>query len=196
MRDECRAPERVREYLWALRFVLSLEAMGPYIRSRHEWIQESIQESRVIHDYKNMGSMGQLYEALRQSIHSAMRVCQKRDSSLPNDKTRMACDAQGFTDWPVVRPTRTGFMPATQSTVVRAFGMSTGTWARWVDVNAEEACIRHYDVSIVVLLTWNEGHDRVCVRKASVIPGRTVNQLQMRLKGNSGFRTETACFDE
>lgn len=100
-----------------------------------------------------MGSMGRLYEALRRSIHSAMRVCRKRDSSLLNDKTRMACDAQGFTDWPVVRLTRTGFMPATQSTVVRAFGMSAGTWARWVDVNAEEARIRHYDVSIVVPLT-------------------------------------------
>ena len=50
-------------------------------------------------------------------------------SLLLNDKTQMVCDAQECTDWLATYHAETGFLPAAQTTVVRAFGMGTGTRA-------------------------------------------------------------------
>lgn len=71
MDDEYWVPEHVREYLRALGFVLPLEAMGPYIRSWHEWMQTS----GSFYDYKDTDGVGRLHEVHRRSIHPAMRVC-------------------------------------------------------------------------------------------------------------------------
>lgn len=64
-------PEHVQEYLRTLEFVLSLEAMEPYIQSWHEWMKTS----ESFYDYKDTDGIGRLYEVHRRSIHPTMRVC-------------------------------------------------------------------------------------------------------------------------
>lgn len=104
-----------------------------------------------------MSGVGLLYEALRQSIHPAMRVCRKWGSPLLNDKTRIACDAEERTDWLAVYLAGAGFMSVPQATVVRAFGMETSTWVLWVNADFAKANIRHYRRAHSLTLTWDEG---------------------------------------
>lgn len=56
MDDEYWVPEYVREYLRALGFVLPLEAMEPWIRSWHGWMQAS----GSFYDYKDTDGVGRL----------------------------------------------------------------------------------------------------------------------------------------
>lgn len=193
MDDEYWVPEHVREYLRALGFVLPLEAMEPYIRSWHEWMQAS----GSFYDYKDTDGVGRLYEVHRRSIHPAMRVCREWESLLLNDKTQVVCDAQECTDWLATYLAETGFMPAAQATVVRAFGMGTGAWALWVDADAKKVRIRHYDARMAVPLTWDEEGVAECAFVTRAFyRGKAVDQLQMHLRGSSGYRIETVCFDE
>jgi len=43
-------------------------------------------------------------------------------------------------------------MAQAQATVVRAFGLGTGAWALWVDLDRKKARIRHYDARMVIPL--------------------------------------------
>lgn len=186
-------PEHVREYLRRLGFVLPLGAMEPYIRSWHEWMQAS----ESFYDYKDTDGVGRLYEVHRRSIHPAMRVCREWESLPLNDKTQVVCDMQACTDWPASYLADVGFMPAAQATVVRAFGMGTGAFALWVDADARKARVRHYDARMVVPLTWDEDGVAECAFVTRAFSrGKAVDQLQMHLRGDGGFRIETVCFDE
>ena len=193
MDDEYWVPEHVREYLQSLGFVLPLEAMEPYIRSWHEWMQAS----GSFYDYKDTDDVGRLYEVHRRSIHLAMRVCREWDSLLLNDKTQVVCGTQECTDWLASYLADTGFMPAAQATVVRAFGKGTGAWALWVDADSGKVRIRHYDARMVVPLTWNEeGATERAFATRAFYRGRAIDQLQLHLRGANGFRIETVCFGE
>ena len=165
--------------LRALGFALPLEALEPCIRSWHEWIQTTD---------KDTDGVCRLYEVHRRSTHTAMRVCRDWGPPLLNDKTQAVCDCQECTDWPATYLAETGSMPAEQATVVRAFGMGTG---------AGKVRIRHYDSRMVVPLTWDEEEVTGCAFVTQAFyRGRTVDQLQMHLRGHEGYRIETVCFDE
>ncbi|MDN0056481.1 phage portal protein [Collinsella ihumii] len=132
----------------------------------------------------------------KHSTHTALRACRDWRPLLLNDKTQAVCDCQEFTDWLATYLAETGFMPAEQATVMCAFGMGMCAWALWVDADASRVRIRHYDARMVAPLTW----DKEGVAKCAFVTGafyqvRAVNQLQMHLRGDSGYRIETACFD-
>ena len=112
-------PEHVREYLRSLGFVLPLEAMEGHIRMWHEWMQSV----GSFYDYRDTDGFGRIYEVHRRSIHLAMRVCQEWGSLLLNDKASVVCENQAATEWLADFFTKTGFMPAAQATVVKAFEM-------------------------------------------------------------------------
>ena len=78
----------------------------------------------------------------RRSIHPAMRVCREWGSLLLNDKTQVVCESQECTDWLADFFARTGFFPAAQATVVRAFGMGTGAWALWIDADRKTCYLK------------------------------------------------------
>ena len=121
------------------------------------------------------------------SIHPAMRVCQEWGSLLLNDKTQVVCEEQACTDWLSEFFTRTGFMPAAQATVVKAFGMGTGAWALWVDADARKVRIRHYDARMVLPLSWDEEGVSECAFVTRVFyRGKAFDQLQMHLRGGLG----------
>ena len=145
-------PEHVRAYLRELGFVLPLEAMEGHIKSWHEWMS-AIGD---FYDYKDSDGFGRIYEVHRRSIHPAMRVCQEWGSLLLNDKTMVVCEEQACTEWLSEFFAKTGFMPAAQATVVKAFGMGTGAWALWIDADAGKVRIRHYDARMVIPLSWDE----------------------------------------
>ena len=173
-------PEHVREYLRGLGFVLPLEAMEGHIRVWHDWM------SAVgdFYNYKDTDGFGRIYEVHRRSIHPAMRVCQEWGSLLLNDKTQVVCEEQACTDWLAGFFAKTGFMPAAQNTVVRAFGMGTGAWALWVDADARKVRIRHYDARMVIPLTWDEeGVSECAFVTRTFYRGKAFDQLQMHLRG-------------
>lgn len=175
----------MREYLRGLGFRLPLEAMEPYIRSWHEWMQAS----GTFYDYRDTDGVGRLYEAHRRSINPAMRVCREWGSLLLNDKTQVVCDDQRCTKWLEGYLAETGFMAAAQATVVRAFGMGTGAWALWVDADSGKVRVRHYDARMVVPLTWDEEGVTECAFVTRAFwHGCTVDQLQMHLRSSEpGF---------
>ena len=220
--EEYWVPEHVREYLRALGFALPLEAMEPHIRAWHEWMQAC----GSFYDYKDTDGVGRMYEVHRRSIHPAMRVCREWGSLLLNDKTQVVCGTQECTVWLEGFLAQSGFMAAAQATVVRAFGMGTGAWALWVDADAGNVRIRHYDARMVIPLTWDEeGVTECAFVTRAFYRGRVVDQLQMHLcdgtcfsafsspkaggadagglsfspyecAGRGGYRIVTVCFDE
>ena len=187
--EEYWVPEHVREYLRAFGFALPLEAMEPHIHAWHEWMQAC----GSFYDYKDTDGVGRLYEVHRRSIHPAMRVCREWGSLLLNDKTQVVCGTQECTDWLEGFLAQSGFMAAAQATVVKAFGMGTGAWALWVDADAGNVRIRHYDARMVIPLTWDEeGVTECAFVTRAFYRGRVVDQLQMHLRGGgTGFSTSS-----
>ena len=177
-------PEHVRDYLRSLGFVLPIEAMEGYIREWHDWM------SAVgdFYSYRDTDGFGRIYKVHRRSIHPAMRVCQEWGSLLLNDKTQVVCEDQGCTQWLSDFLSNTGFMPAAQATVVKAFGMGTGAWALWVDADAGKVRIRHYDARMVIPLSWDEEGVSECAFVTRVFyRGKAFDQLQMHLRGSLGL---------
>ena len=75
-----------------------------------------------------------------------------------------------------------------QATVVRAFGLGTGAWALWVDLDRKKVRVRHYDARMVIPLTWDEDGVTECAFVTRALyRGKAVDQLQMHLKGGTGF---------
>ncbi|MBQ9000999.1 MAG: hypothetical protein IJ087_04015, partial [Eggerthellaceae bacterium] len=179
-------PEHVRDYLVKMGFHLPLEAMEGHIRAWHGWMA-AIGD---FYDYRDADGFGRIYEVHRRSIHPAMRVCREWGSLLLNDKTLVVCDSQECTNWLADYFRMTGFMPAAQNTVVRAFGLGTGAWALWVDADAGKVRVRHYDARMVLPLTWDEeGVSECAFVTRAFYRGQAVDQLQMHLRGGGGLVT-------
>ncbi|MBQ9002273.1 MAG: hypothetical protein IJ087_10510 [Eggerthellaceae bacterium] len=179
-------PEHARDYLSKLGFHLPLEAMEGHIRAWHGWMSAT----GDFYDYRDADGFGRIYEVHRRSIHPAMRVCREWGSLLLNDKTSVVCEEQVCTDWLAEYFRQTGFMPAAQNTVVRAFGLGTGAWALWVDADAGKVRIRHYDARMVLPLTWDEeGVSECAFVTRAFYRGKAVDQLQMHLRGGGGLVT-------
>ena len=174
-------PEHVRDYLVKLGFHLPIEAMEGHIRAWHGWMGAT----GDFYDYRDADGFGRIYEVHRRSIHPAMRVCREWGSLLLNDKTSVVCEEQRCTDWLADYFRQTGFMPAAQNTVVRAFGLGTGAWALWVDADAGKVRVRHYDARMVLPLTWDEeGVSECAFVTRAFYRGKAVDQLQMHLRGS------------
>lgn len=60
----------------------------------------------------------------------------------------MVCDDQKATDWIGEFFSCTQFMAQAQATMVRAFGLGTGAWGLWVDLDRKKVRVRHYDALI------------------------------------------------
>ena len=182
--DEYWVPEHVKEYLRGLGFVLPLDDMEPWIRSWDDWMGAR----GDFYDYHDRDGLGRVYEVHRRSIHPAMRVCKEWGSLLLNENVKVVCDDQRATEWISSFFSSTNFMAQAQDTVVRAFGLGTGAWALWVDLDKRKVRIRHYDARMVIPLTWDEDGVTECAFVTRAFyRGKTVDQLQMHLKGDVGF---------
>ena len=100
-----------------------------------------------------------------------MRVCKEWGSLLLNEDVKVVCDDQKATDWIGSFFSSTNFMAQAQTAVVRAFGLGTGAWALWVDLDRKKVRIRHYDARMVIPLHVGRGRGcRVSFRHAGVLP--------------------------
>lgn len=90
------------------------------------------------YDYRDKDGLGRVYEVHRRSIHPAMRVCKEWGSLLLNEDVKVVCEDQKATDWIGELFSSTIFMAQAQATVVRAFGLGTGAWALWVDLDRKK----------------------------------------------------------
>ena len=121
-----------------------------------------------------------------------MRVCKEWGSLLLNEDVKVVCDDQKATDWIGSFFSSTNFMAQAQTTVVRAFGLGTGAWALWVDLDRKKVRIRHYDARMVIPLTWDEGGVTECAfATRAFYRGKAIDQLQMHLKGGMGFSADS-----
>ena len=187
--DEYWVPEHVKEYLRRLGFVLPLDDMEPWIRSWDDWMGAR----GDFYDYRDKDGLGRVYEVHRRSIHPAMRVCKEWGSLLLNEEVKVVCDDQKATDWIGEFFSSTNFMAQAQATVVRAFGLGTGAWALWVDLDKRKVRIRHYDARMVIPLTWDEdGVSECAFVTRAFYRGKAVDQLQMHLKGGMGFSASSS----
>lgn len=187
--DECWVPEHVKDYLRGLGFVLPLDDMEPWIRSWDDWMGAR----GDFYDYRDKDGLGRVYEVHRRSIHPAMRVCKEWGSLLLNEDVKVVCEDQRATDWIGEFFSSTNFMAQAQATVVRAFGLGTGAWALWVDLDRKKVRIRHYDARMVIPLTWDEDGVTECAFVTRAFyRGKAVDQLQMHLRGGMGFSADSA----
>ena len=189
--DEYWVPEHVKDYLRKLGFVLPLDDMEPWIRSWDDWMGAR----GDFYDYRDKDGLGRVYEVHRRSIHPAMRVCKEWGSLLLNEEVKVFCEDQGATDWINSFFSATNFMSQAQATVVRAFGLGTGAWALWLDLDHKKVRVRHYDARMVIPLSWDEdGISECAFVTRAYYRGKAVDQLQMHLKGGMGLSAGTSSF--
>ena len=182
--DEYWVPEHVKDYLRKLGFVLPLDDMEPWIRSWDNWMGAR----GDFYDYRDKDGLGRVYEVHRRSIHPAMRVCKEWGSLLLNEEVKVVCEDQKATDWINSFFSATNFMSQAQATVVRAFGLGTGAWALWLDLDHKKVRVRHYDARMVIPLSWDEdGISECAFVTRAYYRGRAVDQLQMHLHGGMGL---------
>ena len=182
--DEYWVPEHVKDYLRRLGFVLPLDDMEPWIRSWDDWMGAR----GDFYDYRDKDGLGRVYEVHRRSIHPAMRVCKEWGSLLLNEEVKVVCEDQEATDWINSFFSSTNFMSQAQATVVRAFGLGTGAWALWLDLDKKKVRVRHYDARMVIPLSWDEdGVSECAFVTRAFYRGKAVDQLQMHLRGGMGL---------
>ena len=182
--DDYWVPEHVKEYLRKLGFILPLEDMEGHIRAWDDWMSAR----GDFYDYRDKDGMGRSYAVHRRSIHPAMRVCKEWGSLLLNENVQVVCDGQKTTEWLDTFFSSTNFMAQAQATIVRAFGLGTGAFALWVDLDKKRVRIRHYDARMVIPLTWDEDGVTECAFVTRAFyRGKAVDQLQMHLLGGMGF---------
>lgn len=71
---------------------------------------------------------------------------------------------------------------------MRAFGLGTGAWTLWVDLDRKKVRIRHYDARMVIPLTWDEDGVTECAFVTRAFyRGKAVDQLQIHFKGGAGL---------
>lgn len=118
-------------------------------------------------------------------------------SLLLDKKTVVACESQACTDWLGSLLSTTNFWGRAQETVVRACGLGTGAFAVLMDVGRRLVRVRHYDVRMVVPLSWDAEGVRECAFVTRCFSrGALLDQLQMHVVGDDGTcRIRTACFD-
>ena len=180
-------PEHVKDYLRKLGFVLPLDDMEPWILSWDDWMSARGE----FYDYGDKDGMGRVYEVHRRSIHPAMRVCKEWGSLLLNEDVKVVSEDQRVTDWLGSFFSSTNFMSAAQATLVKAFGLGTGAWALWVDLDRKKVRIRHYDARMVIPLTWDEDGVTECAFVTRAFyRGKAVDQLQMHLRGGVSFSAD------
>ena len=178
--EEYWVPEHVKDYLTSLGFVLPLDDMEPWIRVWDDWMGAR----GDFYDYRDTDGLGRVYEVHRRSIHPAMRVCKEWGSLLLNEEVKVVCEDQKASDWISEYFSENKFMAQAQATVVRAFGLGTGAWALWLDLDRQKVRIRHYDARMVIPLTWDEDGITECAFVTRAFyRGNVVDQLQMHLKG-------------
>lgn len=205
-------PEHVRAWLEGLGYALPLSAMEGHVRAWWRWMRAL----GDFYNYRDVDGAGRLYEVHRRSLHPVMRVCRGWGSLLLNDKTQIACEDATCTEWLAEWADRTGFLPAAQDTVVRAFGLGTAAWALWVDAGSREVRVRSYDARMVVPLTWDGPDVTECAFVTRVMwRGEPLDQVQLHVRGGRGafgiehapggdgagmrggaYRIVTACFDK
>ena len=184
--NEYWVPEHVKDYLGRMGFVLPLDDMEPWIRSWDDWLGAR----GSFYDYRDQDGVGRVYEVHRRSIHPAMRVCKEWGPLLLNEDVKVVSENQAVTDWLEAFLSSTSFMSAAQATVVRAFGLGTGAWALWVDLDRKKVRIRHCDARMVIPLTWDEdGVSECAFVTRAFYRGKAVDQLQMHLRGGMGLLT-------
>ena len=192
--EEYWVPEHVKDYLKRLGFVLPLDDMEPWIRSWDDWMGAR----GDFYDYRDTDGLGRVYEVHRRSIHPAMRVCKEWGSLLLNEEVKVVCENQAASDWINGYFSENKFMAQAQATVVRAFGLGTGAWALWLDLDKQKVRIRHYDARMVIPLTWDEDGITECAFVTRAFyRGKAIDQLQMHMLGEFGtYRIETIFFDK
>lgn len=89
-------------------------------------------------------------------------------------------------------------MNAAQATVVRAFGLGTGAWALWIDLDHKKVRIRHYDARMVIPLTWDEDGVTECAfvtrafyrgKAVDLTFDVLINELDLSMKFAPALRT-------
>ena len=187
-------PEYVRAYLRGAGYsTRALENMEPHVREWDRWMR-AVGE---FYDYRDTDGFGRVYQVHRRSIMPAIRVCREWGLLLLDKRTVVACESQACTGWLGSPLSATGFWGRAQETVVRAFGLGTGTFALWMDVGRRLVRVRHYDARMVVPLSWDAEGVRECAFVTRCFSrGALLDQLQMHVVGDDGaYRIRTVRFD-
>ena len=186
-------PEGVRGYLRALGYSCGCaEEMEPFVREWWGWMRAE----GPFYSYTDTDGFGRAYEVHRRSLLPAARVCREWGSLLLNDKTQVVCGNQACTDWLASWMAETNFLAQAQACVVRAFGLGTGAWALWADTSRKQVRARCFDARMVVPLSWDEDGVTECAFVTRAWSrGRAVDQLQMHVRGASGYEIRSVLFD-
>ena len=181
------------EWVRSLGYNPPCDPMKPHIEEWYQWLKAE----NGFYDYSDTDSAGRIYKVHRRSMRPAQRVCNEWASLILNEDTVINCANQACTEWLADWIKRNNFFALGQGLLARAFGLGTGAWAIWLDVEAQKLALRRYDARMVLPLSWDDDGVTECAFVTQVShKGETLFQAQAHLEIAGGYHILTALFDK
>lgn len=186
-------PETVKRFVRGKGYALPCNDMETHIQAWQDWMFATAPFYRM----NGIGADGRRYRVKRRSIRPASRVCREWASLLLNDETSVQCGDEACNEWLADYFNRVNFNAHGQELVQTAFGLGTGAWAVWLDLDAQMMQCRRYGANRMIPLTWDDdGISECAFCTRVVVKGKSYDQVQMHVKGEGGYRILTHILDE
>ena len=186
-------PQTIKDYIAKQGYPIPYDAMKTYIEDWYTWQKAE----GKFYDFNEKDGQGNYRKIHRRSIHPANRVCREWASLLLNDETTIQCNDETCNKWLADYFDKINFKAHGQGLIQRAFGLGTGAWALWLDLDNNKMQVRRYDARMMIPLSWDDDGVTECAFCTQVVyKGKTLDQVQMHVIENGTYHIKTACFKD
>lgn len=148
-------------------------------------------------DFQTSDGTGKQRTVHRATVKPAKRVCREFASLIMDGDMRITASNEVVNEWLQKELAAKKFVSKGQKLVRKAFGLGTGAFVLWLDLDAKKTQVRRFDARMILPLSWDEDGIYECafVTRAQA-GGKAVDQLQMHVVGENGnYEIRTLFFD-
>ena len=169
-------PQVVLDYIRGAGYTIPYDNMKGYIDEWYSWQKAE----GNFYDFREKDNNGYLRDVHRLSIHPANRMCEEWASLLLNEQTTIQCEEETCNEWLAGFYERVHFKAHGQGLIQRAFGLGTGAWALWLDLDKGMMQVRRYDARMIIPLSWDDDGVSECAFCTKVVSaGKEYDQCQI-----------------
>ena len=184
-------PASIHQAIIEAGYSLPYGEMASYIKTWYEWMAAD----SSFYSYSDKDASGRKYKVTRRSVRPANRVCNEWASLLLNDETFVQCEDQACNDFLSKYLDKINFKAHGQGLVQKAFGLGTGAWALWFDLDSEVMQVRRYSANMIIPLSWDDDGISECAFCSGFTKaGKSYDQLQMHVCVDGEYHIITRIF--
>ena len=186
-------PQEVRDHIREQGYPMPYDAMKTYIEEWGSWQRAE----GAFYSFHEKDGQGNYRKVHRRSVRPANRVCVEWASLLLNDETTVQCEDETCNEWLADYFDRINFKAHGQGLIQRAFGLGTGAWYLWLDLDNGVMQVRRSNARTMIPLSWDDdGVSECAFCSQAAYKGKTIDQVQMHVLEDGTYHIKTACFHE